>query len=163
MAEQPLLAIDPPRITRQRPARRNHPMTGHDDRQGISAIGGPHGPRSAGEPQVLGKIAVGAGLAVGDLAQEVPNLVLELGANWSQRQVKALAIARKIVVELGSSCLEGLGLGILVPAGAEGWIVFLLGEVDAREGLPIAGEQQWAEGAVVVGEQGHGGSLTPAD
>ncbi len=115
MLQEPLFTIDSPRIARQLSVSSNHPVTGHDDRDRVASVGGTDGARSGRLSQSLGQGAVGDGFAKGDLAQELPDLLLKGSALRSEGEVKGLPQVGEVLVKLFLRLVEQFRLGGFAP------------------------------------------------
>src|SRR5580658_6342813 len=83
-------------------------MAGDHDRDRIPAVGQPDCPRRRRLADPPGKLTVGNGLAIWNVAKPGPYGALEPGAVQAQRQVKAGQLAREISAELAGGSRENL-------------------------------------------------------
>ena len=90
----------PAAVARERPVRPDHAVAGHDDADRVAAVGEPHGPGGRRRPERGGELAVGRGLAVGDVAQRRPDALLERRAAQGEREVERRELAREVGREL---------------------------------------------------------------
>ena len=98
--EQRLLRLQPPGKPGQFPRRANHPMTGRDDRNRIPAIRRTHCPHRARVADLLGDLAVAAGLAKGNGQQGPPDLLLKFRPGKIKVELERLACAREVFAQL---------------------------------------------------------------
>src|SRR5208282_5844494 len=75
-----------------------HAVAGDDDRDRIGAAGGADGAGDGAE--ALGDIAVGQGLAEGDLAHHLPDLAMEFAAGRSEWEIEHGELAVEVILEL---------------------------------------------------------------
>src|SRR5512143_294912 len=75
-------------------------VAGHDDDDGVLVVGEPHRARGLRLADGLRDLPVGAHLAVGDRAQRLPHLELEVRAGQVQRQAELHPGAAEVVLEL---------------------------------------------------------------
>jgi hypothetical protein len=89
-------------------------VAGDDDGDRVDRVRAADGAGDAAE--LARELAVGDGLAVGDLDERVPDALLELGALRRELELEALAVAREVLVELsgdvGEGAVVGAGLGV---------------------------------------------------
>src|SRR6185295_4799094 len=80
MLQEPLLAPQSAAIARERAIGPNYPVTGHDDGNGIAAIGKTHCPHGILVAQPNGQLAVGNCRAARNALQLIPYLALKFRA-----------------------------------------------------------------------------------
>ncbi len=160
MRQQPLLALQPAAISRERAVGADHPVTGHQDGNGIPPIREPHGARGAGLADPPGQLSVAPSLAVRNFRELPPDTLLKFRALQAQRQIERPPPPRKIFLELPPRDGQRCGSGILDPS-IHGLRLAARLHVKPRETPPIRGEQQSPDRAVEIAERAHG--LTPND
>ncbi len=74
------------------------------DRQGIRSISGADGSHRAGPAQPDSQVAVGAGLAVRNVAQDTPNTLLKIGSNDFERKAEFEKGSREVRGQLLDGC-----------------------------------------------------------
>ena len=116
-------------------------MAGDDDAVWVFANGCTDGACGGGAAYVLGNVAVGAGVAVGDVAECLPDLALKGGARCGlYGEVKVGALACKVLVELlGGLEQDGMG-GVVVPVLGVGGVLLVLDKPDANELVVLSGK-----------------------
>src|SRR5687767_8714650 len=75
--EEPSLAIGAPAEARERSVRADHPVTGHDDADGIAAVRAADGAHRADVAHATREIEVADRLPEADVAQRAPHASLE--------------------------------------------------------------------------------------
>src|SRR6185295_11224802 len=80
MLQEPLLAPQSAAIARKRAIGPDYPVTGHDDGNGIAAIGKTHCPHGILVAQPNGQLAIGDCRAAGNPLEFIPHLALEFRA-----------------------------------------------------------------------------------
>ena len=91
---------DPPGKAGKRSVRADDPMTGHDDRQRILAVGGANGASGLGGADRLCQIEIAPGLTERYLSQGAPDLLLKLAAAGLKRKIEAGSCAGEIFHKL---------------------------------------------------------------
>lgn len=94
-------------------------MAGDDDADGIPAVGQADRPRRGRIPDPAGQLPIGDGVAVGDVAQGVPDAPLERGADHGHRHFEPRPLPIEVRVQLVDDFgeqgdvgrAEGLGIG----------------------------------------------------
>lgn len=132
-------------------------MAGDDDGNRVAPVGEAHRPRRAGAAETAGKVAVGAGRAVGDGAEGVPDSRLERSPDRGKGQGELGQVAREVGGELSAALRERRGVVIAYPIrGGSGGRV----QKQARQRGSVGGQEQGANRAVGVGVGGgHGDSI----
>ena len=80
------LRSSPPPYPVKRAVGPDHAVAGHDHRDRVAAVGKADGASGAGGADLAGDLAVADGLAVGDLAQRLPDAQLERVAGEAERE-----------------------------------------------------------------------------
>jgi len=75
-------------------------VAGHDDRDGIAAVGGTDGARGGGVSEGVGDLLVAAGFAEGDGEELLPTLALEFRAAQVDGEIEGAAGAGEVFGEL---------------------------------------------------------------
>lgn len=88
MLEKPLLSLQAASVARQAPVAADDPVAGHDDRDGIVAVGRPDRAHGARLADGSGEIPVRDRLPERDDREFDPDLALELGSLKQNRQVE---------------------------------------------------------------------------
>ena len=78
------------------PVGADDPVARHDDAQRIATRCRAHISGKRGVAEAAGQVPVGGALTVGDLAQQIPDSVLELVAADIDRQVEVIAVAGEV-------------------------------------------------------------------
>ena len=81
----------------------DYPMARQNDGNRIGTIGGGHCPDGQWLADCLGKLAIRNRLAVRNRLESLPDRLLEIGADQQQRQIKLMANAGKIFIQLFDS------------------------------------------------------------
>src|SRR5579872_542301 len=135
--EQPALALEAAAVAGERAGRADQPVTRNDDGDRVVAVGVPHRPRRARTAEVRSELAVGAGLAVGDVGEGVVDAALERGPAGLHREVECSTFAREVPADL----LDGLGETVRV-----------LSPAVVGRGVPLVRHEEAAQHAVVPPE-----------
>src|SRR5947209_822584 len=98
--EQPALAVDAAAVPGQLAVAADDAVAGNDDGDRVLAVGQPDGAAGFGVADPLGQLAVGDGLAVGNVCKCLPYPPLEQRAGRRQRQLEGRAPAVEVLVEL---------------------------------------------------------------
>src|SRR5712692_6645055 len=96
----------PAAVSGELAVRSNDAMAGNDDRNGIGTVCQAHGARGVRVADASGQLAVGDGLAVGDLAKLLPDSLLKGGALGREREVKGFKVSGEIGAELANGLCE---------------------------------------------------------
>src|SRR4051794_34400190 len=149
VVEQLALHIQAAGVAGELAGRADDAMAGDDDGDRVHGVR--VADRAGDAAQLTRELAVGDGLAVGDLDERVPDALLERGAARGELEVEALAVAGEVLVELsrdvGERAVVRTGLG--VEAMAVG--------VQAREAALVALDEDRADRAgEECGVHGHG-------
>src|SRR5215475_4026177 len=115
--EQEPLAVEPAAVAGQAAVRADHAVAGHDQRHGVAAVRRSYRAGAVGAADLLGDLAIAAGLAVRDRQQRVPDVLLELGAAHVELDVELDALAREVLVELLDHIRERLAC--IAPLGVD--------------------------------------------
>src|SRR3954451_19819775 len=99
VVEQLALHFQATCVARQLAGGADDPVARDDDGDRVDGVRVPD--RAGDAAELARELAVGDGLAVGDLDERVPHALLELGAARRELQVELLAVAREVLVELG--------------------------------------------------------------
>jgi len=75
-------------------------VTGHDDTDGIGAVGLGHGTDRSRSPDLPRLVPVTQRLTMWYFLQDPPGHALKLGTRWRQRNSKATQAAREVAVQL---------------------------------------------------------------
>src|SRR5579862_7702960 len=84
----------------QFPRRPDDAMAGHDDRDGIAAVGGADGAHRPRRADLFGEAAVAPGFSIRNVAQFLPDALLKSGAVDFERKVESTEIAGEIKSKL---------------------------------------------------------------
>ena len=87
--EQLLLALHPPAVARKMTIAAYHAVTGNRHGQAIGAARLGHGAKGAGRADALGNLGIAGSAALRNVAQRLPDTLLERGAAQVQGQVQA--------------------------------------------------------------------------
>jgi len=139
-------------------------MAGDDDGDGIGSIGEADGARGFGIADAAGEFAVGDGLAVGNVAEQLPDFLLKGRALGSEREVEGFEFTAEVGAELADGFLEWSG--VFAPYGLGEGRALSVWEEDVAEAGVIGGEEQRADGSVHKGvrDQSHGsGTILTAE
>ena len=116
--QQPALAVQAPAVARERPIRADHPVTGHDDGDGIAVVGETHRARRARIADPPRELAVAPGFAERDFLQFLPHPALKGGAPELQGQLETAARTREVFRELQGGDPQRRGIRLLHPGSA---------------------------------------------
>lgn len=107
--KQPFLAVKPASVSVERAVGRDHTMTRHDNRNGITRNRCPHSTgrhngslvsrHTMPRRDTLGDLAIRSDLATRDRKQLAPNLTLKRRADHMQRRRKPRLLSRKISIQ----------------------------------------------------------------
>jgi len=86
VGEQGLLAWQPASVARERSVTANHAVTGHQNRNGISAYSDAYSAHRSRPADPMRDLAVGGGVTHCDLAQDTPHRLLKERALGVQRR-----------------------------------------------------------------------------
>ena len=111
MLEQRALGVEAAGVARERAVGADHAVAGDDDRDLVAAVGAAD--RAGDAADLARELAVGARLAVRDLAQLGPDVELERRAVLGEREVELVRSPAKY----SSSWLRDVGEGAVVRAG----------------------------------------------
>src|SRR2546426_4624735 len=98
--QQPTLAVQAAAEAGQLAARADHAVAGDDDRDGVLAVRCPDRTRRSDVAQAARQLAVAHGRAVGDGAEGVPHLALEIGPRGVEGQFERRARAGEVLAQL---------------------------------------------------------------
>ena len=105
MDQQKIFAFKPARKPCERAVDSHHAMARHDDGVRVLANGCTYGANGVGIANVVGDVAIRAGVAVGNALQGVPHSALKWGAPCGmQWHVKGMALAAEIFCQLLGGC-----------------------------------------------------------
>src|SRR3954470_9490432 len=99
VVEQLALHIQAAGVAGELAGRADDAVAGDDDGDRVHGVR--VADRAGDAAELTRELAVGDGLAVGDLDERVPHALLERGAARRELQVELLAVAREVLVELG--------------------------------------------------------------
>jgi hypothetical protein len=106
MFQKPPLAFHTSSVTGKRSIGSDHPVTGHNNPDGIGAVRKTNGSHSSGTADPLGELCVGDGGTAWDISQFLPHNALEVGAaGLHGESIDSLEIARKIAANCMKQCL----------------------------------------------------------
>ena len=134
-------------------------VAGDDPAEGVASGGGADGAVGAGGAEAAGDFAVGAGVAVGDGGDFVPDAELEGGAVEVDGEVEGAALAGGDLLKLEAGLGEEGVVLLFEPAGGDSGGVGAVGEGEAGEFFVAGGEEEGAERGLEVGVGGHGGGV----
>src|SRR5665213_2516388 len=92
-------------------------MTGHQNRDRITAVGKSYGPRAVAIADALRELAVTPRFPVGNFTKLAPHALLERGARRAQRQIELTPRSREVFAQLPRRRSQGLDTRIMPPAG----------------------------------------------
>src|ERR687885_407078 len=98
--DQVLLAVQAAAVAGEAARSAHDPVAGHDDADRVASIRQSNGPGGAGASNVLGELAVGQCLAVGNLSQGRPYGALEWGTGKSQGHVEIGSLPAEVLLQL---------------------------------------------------------------
>ena len=98
--EQGGLALEPARVAGQGPVLADDPVARDDDGQRVAPDRAADPARQPRIAQLAGQLAVGRGLAVGDLGDQAPDALLELVSVQGRREVEGGARSLEVLAEL---------------------------------------------------------------
>ena len=127
-------------------------MAGEDDRDRVAAVRRADRPHGRGPADPVRLLAVGAGLAVGDLGERLPGCELERGAVEVEREVERRARAGEVLVELAAvASSTGASPGVSVSPRETDAVEAAVGPDHGAQPCVACDEGQRADGAFVGG------------
>lgn len=114
-SQQKRLALHAAAVAGQPPACAEDAVAGDDDGNRVAPVGEAHRPRRAGAAEASGEVAVGAGCAVGDGAEGVPDSRLERGSDGGEGQSEVGQRTREVGGELSAGFRERRGMVVAYP------------------------------------------------
>ena len=161
MREQPALALQPAAVACQRAVGADHPVTRHQNGDGIAPVGEAYGARSVGIADSTRKLAVAPCLPIGDFPQLLPHAPLKRSAFELQWQIELAAAAGEIFAQLQHRRRERRNGWIFDPSlGRLRRLAARLHE-QTRERVSVGSEQETADRTFHVTKAVHG--LAPND
>jgi hypothetical protein len=149
MFQKPDFSPEPSAVSGEGAVGADDTVAGNYDADGITAIGGTHGPTGFGPVHKSGDISVGGGLSEGYGLQDLPDSPLKCGSPGSKGQVKDPALVVKIFIQLGYTlCQAALGL--------TAFRLGCLNKIDPFNGRGGTLYFKKADGGLIMDDQGHG-------
>src|ERR1700686_187315 len=104
--EQPRLSFESSAVTGEGTVGPDHPVTGHDDGDGVTSVGQADGARRLGIPDAPRQFTVRNRLAVRYLSQPRPHALLERRADQIHLEVQRPQLSREVGIELSGDVFE---------------------------------------------------------
>jgi hypothetical protein len=145
--EQFALHVEAVEIALQVAVLGDDPVAGHDDGNGVRAVGQPDCPHGIGVVQSLRNGRVACGMAVGNFQELLPHALVELGATAEiKREVELGALPVEVLAELAGSLHDVFRA--VVPVFRRNCV--MLEQLDTGDGVFICLDFEAAKGGMVV-------------
>src|SRR6478752_6968755 len=141
--EQPLLALEPAAVARERAAFADHAVTGHDNADRILAVGESHRTRGLGVANAARQLAIALGNPERDLGQRFPHRVLKRTALAGDLDLEALQLAGEVSLQLRAH-VSKRPVVLLATAGRR-WLMSVRLHVEAGQRSLVTEQEQRAD------------------